>query len=125
VPGIFLGKALPQENVAQVPAAIVAQNLGAATISIGFAAHRSGHFIIEARPTAARIKLVTGLVQRGVAAAAHVGSGCFVVPILARKWVLGPFVDDYVFFLCTQWIVWHFGNFEIKTSKSAKSWTKK
>lgn len=101
MPGIFLRHAFAFEHVAEVAAAIRADDFGAfhAEGVVFLADNGAGDFIIERRPAAAAVELVGRAVKLGVAAAADVGAGGFVVPVFTGESAFGAFLGDHVFFI--------------------------
>lgn len=90
--------------MAQVAAAVGADDLRAAPVGVGFAAHGAFDFVVEAGPSAARVKFVFGAVQGRLALPAHVNAGRFVVPIFSGKGAFGAFVEYYAGFFRCEWI---------------------
>ena len=74
MPGVFGGKAFAFKNVAQVAAAMGADDLRAASVGVGQAAHGLGQGVVKAGPAAAGVKLVFGAEQGCAALAAEVSS---------------------------------------------------
>jgi len=107
VPGVFLGKAFAFKDVAEVATAVGANDFSAPPIGICHALDRTGYFIVERRPAAVRFKLTGGMVKRRAALPAHVGSGFFIVGVLAGERPLGAFVEDNVFFFGGEFAVGH------------------
>lgn len=107
VTGVFRGKPFAFKDVAEVATAVGANDFGAPTIGVGYALDRTGYFIVERRPAAVRFKLTGGMVKRCAALPAHVGSGFFVVGVLAGERPLGAFVEDNVFFFGGEFAVGH------------------
>ena len=97
MPGVFGGKPFSVEDVAEVAVAVIAENLGAAPVGVGFAAHGTRYLVVETGPTAAAVELVGGAVERGVAAAADVRAGSFMQVILAGEGHFRAFPEDYPF----------------------------
>ena len=62
------------EDVAQVAAAVGADDLGPAAIGVGDAPDAALDLVVEARPAAAAVELVLRAVERGVALPADVGA---------------------------------------------------
>lgn len=89
---------LALEDVAEVPAAVGAHNLGAghAQRAVLVAHHGAGDGIVVGRPAAARLELVVRLVEGRVAAGAVVGARVgAVLVILAGAGALGAlFAED-------------------------------
>ena len=97
--GIFGGKALACEDMAQVGAAGCAGYLRPVTVSIGRTPYIACYLLIKARPTASGMEFIRGLVERRIAPAAYVNAVCeqpFVFPAEGR---FGPLVQDYLLFL--------------------------
>ena len=99
MPGIFSGETFTFENVPQVRAAIVAQDLDALTIAVNLPPYRSRNFVIKTRPTAKRFKLILRPVQWRLASFAYIYALRFIIQQLARKWPLGSFIYNYPFFV--------------------------
>lgn len=97
------GEAFPLEDVAEVAAAVAADNLGAehAEGAVLVAGDGSGDGVKVGGPAAARGELVRGLIEGGVAAGAGVDSGCGVVLVeLAGAGRFGAlFAEDAELFL--------------------------
>lgn len=56
--GVFWRKPLSNEDMPEVPATVVAEDLSTPAIGIRFPAYRTRNFIIEARPSAPRGEFV-------------------------------------------------------------------
>ena len=54
---VLVGEAFAQKYVAKVPIAVLAKDLDAATVGIGFTADGAFDFVVETWPTTARMKL--------------------------------------------------------------------
>ncbi len=109
VPRIFFGHHLALKYVSEMSVAVRALDLDAIPVGIFDAFHCSGNLLIEARPAAARIKLVIGSIELGVALAADVRAPLGEIVILSRKWRLRSLVFDHVAFLRGQLVVLHAG----------------
>jgi len=96
------------EDVAQVAAAVGAHDLGArhAQGAVFVAGHGAWDAIEVGRPAAARLELVVGLVERGVAPGtvvdALVGE---VLVVLSREGALGAFLPEHPELLCVAALV--------------------
>ena len=107
MPRVLRGEAFAFEDVAEVTFAVGADDLDAAAVGIGVLVNSSGNFIIEARPSATRFEFISGLIEWLVALAADVGSGEFVVFVLAGAGAFGAFVEEDALFFGGERIVSH------------------
>src|SRR5206468_4293566 len=98
-------QALAVEDVAQVAAARLAQDLDAAAVGVAVLLDGAGDLVVEAGPAAAGLELVGGAVQGRVAAAADVGPGGLVRGVLAGERALGPLAQDDALFLGIERVV--------------------
>ena len=57
VPGVFVGEAFAEEDVAEVSVAVLADDFGTPAIGVGHATHAAFDLVVEARPTATRMEL--------------------------------------------------------------------
>lgn len=102
---IFVGETLSLENVPQMSFAVGADNFDSDPIGIRMPFDGSFDFIVEARPTAVRVKFIPGTVQRRVAPAADISSLFFIIKELSRVRALGSFPDDNVLFFGSEFVV--------------------
>lgn len=111
MPHVFGRKPLALKHVSKMPLASGAKYFDAAHAKgvVRLTHNGPGDLIVERRPSATAIKLVRRAIQRRVATATDIQADAFVIPILAGKSALGPFVCDHVFFfrreLIPLWIV--------------------
>lgn len=97
------GMALALEDVAEVAAAVAADNLGAghAERAVLVARHGAGDAVVVGRPAAAGLELVVGLVEGRVAAGAGVDARLRAVfVVLARAGTLGTLFAQDAELLC-------------------------
>lgn len=87
MPGVFFRHAFSLKHVAKVTLTVGTHNFHSfhSKRNVGVTGDRAGYLVIKGRPAAAAVKLVTGVVQRRVAASADEMSLCFEVVILPRK----------------------------------------
>ena len=105
MPRVFGSFLLAVKYMAEVTAAILADDFRAAAIGVGVAGDGVGQFVVEARPAAAAVELVLRPIERSVATTTDIGAlGCPVV-VLAGEGAFGPFVDDHVGFFVVQRVV--------------------
>ena len=97
--GIFGGEALAGEDMSQVRAASNAGYLRPVPVGVGRAAHGTGNLLVKARPTAAGMEFIRGLVKRRIAPAAQVNAVFEQPVVFAAEGRFGPLVEDYLFFL--------------------------
>src|SRR5690554_6078753 len=100
---------LALEHMAQMSAAVGAEDFGTAAIRIDLAANGTFDFIIEAGPAAVGGKFVLGAVQRRATLLANIHPGLEVFVVAAGKGALGPLVEDDVLFFRGQLFVTHHG----------------
>ena len=100
MPGVFCRKPFTFKYMAQVAFAVGADNFGAfhAEGNVGLPDYGAGNFIVERGPAAAAVKFVGRLVEWGIAAAADVSAGSFVVPIFTGEGRFGAFFSNDVAF---------------------------
>lgn len=109
VTGIFGGKTLPFEDVAEMTSAVGAHDLHSFHTErmVGVADDSAGYFIVEGRPATTAVEFVGGAVERRIAAPANVGACRFVIPIFAGKGMLSALLgDDVLFFGCQGIPIW-------------------
>ena len=105
MPGVLRGKPFPLEYVAQVGLAIAANDLYPVSIRIRDPRYGSGYFVVEAGPAAMGVKLSGRVVQRRVAAPAHISTLLLVPVKFAGAGEFSAFVHDHPFFFRAQFIV--------------------
>lgn len=96
---VFLGEAFAFKDVPQVSTTVATLNLSSDAVRVWNTSNSAWDLLIEAWPTAVRLKLTFRTVQRRTATLADVGA---LVPesiILARKRRLSSFTDDDTLFL--------------------------
>src|SRR5690606_26657591 len=103
--GIFWGKSLAYENMPQMPAAVAAKDFRPPSVGIGFPTDGPLDFIVKARPTTMRIKLVFRAEERGIASLTDVYPVRFIVEQDARKWAFRTLMNDNVCLLGRKFIV--------------------
>ncbi len=74
MPGILRSEAFAGEDVAQVAAAVVANNFYPSAVGVRDPFHSTGDFIIEGGPATSGVELVFRTVERGFTTAADVGT---------------------------------------------------
>ena len=94
-----------RENMAQMRAAVGADDFNSVSVGISNPLDRSGKFIVKTRPAAAGFEFCRRVIKRIIAAAADIGAGRKKIVILAAKGPLGGFADDNAFFLRRQLVV--------------------
>ena len=99
MPRVFGGKPFSHEDVAEMAAAIVAQDLRAESVGVGHLFDRAFDLIVEAGPTAIAGEFVIGAVERCVATPADIGARIFQVRVFASKGPFRPFAQDDARFL--------------------------
>ena len=100
MPDIFSCGPFTLENVAEVAAAIITEDLNPETISVYLPMNRACDFIIKGRPAAVRMKLVFGPVQWGITLLADILATFEVIGKLACKGHLCAFMqNDMLFFV--------------------------
>jgi len=87
-------------------ATILAENFHAAPIGIGLASYCALDAIVETWPTASRVELVVGPIERGVAVATEVGAGPVVVIQFAGSRTFCSFMENDACFFVGKWIQW-------------------
>ena len=89
MPGVLRGEPFALEDMAEVPAAGGADDLGAAAVGIRLAAYGTGEGVVEARPAAAGVELAVGGEEGRAATPAGVGAVGAVLPEASREGPLG------------------------------------
>ena len=69
------GEPFPHEDVAEMTAAVLAEDLGAGTVAVGHLLDRALDLVVEARPAAVAGEFILGAIERRVATPADVGAG--------------------------------------------------
>jgi len=92
--GVFWRKPLSNEDMPEVPATIVAEDLSPPAIGIRFPPYRSRYFIIEARPSAPGGELVLRFVKRCLTTSANVDARRFVVVVFSGEGAFCTFMHD-------------------------------
>ena len=82
--GVLGRESLALKNMAQMAAAIRAEDFHPPSVGIGHTAHRAGHGVVKAGPAAAGFELVLGMVKRHAALTADIGACRVIVEIAAR-----------------------------------------
>src|SRR5262245_60464823 len=96
---------LAETVVTGVPAAIGADNLGAAAVGVCVALDRAGQLVVEAGPSAAAMELVFRPIERRVAAATNVRARVFLISVFTRERALGSLVQDDACFVGRELVV--------------------
>ena len=123
VASILAGHPFTEENMSQMPAAIVTNNLGAKAVGVGVVIDGAGDLVIKAGPTAMAVELVRRAVKRRVTPSAKIGAGLFPISQFAGERPLCAFTNDDVSFLARQFVVfgrWLIG-IHVRNSLSAAS----
>ena len=94
MPGIFGGHSFSIKYVSEVAIAVGTNNLHPfhAERVVGMARNRPRYFIVERRPTAAAVKFVGAVIQRGITAPTNKLAFGFEIIVLARESALGAFI---------------------------------
>lgn len=95
---VFGRKFFALEHVSEVSAAIGTDDFGAFAIGVRDALDGAFDLVVEARPSAARVKLVIRSVEWCAALAAGVGAGFVRFIEFSGKGGFGPLVDYYASF---------------------------
>ena len=93
-----------EEDVAEVPVAIRAEDLDAVAVGVALAADGAGQFVVEARPAAVTVELVGRAIKRRVALAAEERARVGALRLLADVRSLGPFVQDHAGFVRREFV---------------------
>ncbi len=96
---VFGSETLATEDMAEVSAAMVADDLDAPAVFVRNFFYGIRKRIVEGRPAAARIELIAAAVERGFATAANEHAIFFPFVVFTGKRVFGPFVYDDAFFV--------------------------
>ena len=97
--GVFWGVPFAGKHVAQVRAAGVTGNFGAAAVRVHDFRYTAGNFLIKTRPAATRVKFAVRSIEWCVAAAALICAFHKPIIIFTGKRSLGAFMyDDALFF---------------------------
>lgn len=101
MPGVFVGKTFTFKYMAQVAFAVGADNFSTfhAEGNIGLPDYGAWNLIVERGPAATAVKFGGRSVESGIAAAADVGAGSFVVPVFTGERAFGAFFSNDVVFL--------------------------
>lgn len=110
MPDVLLREAFPRKHMAQMPAAVRAENLGAVAVRVRCPPDGAFNLIIKGGPAAMGVKLVFRAVQGRLTLPAHiVAAGFKMVGVLAGKGGLGALVQDDLLLVRRQLVVWrHF-----------------
>jgi hypothetical protein len=98
MPRIFRGKPFTLEQVPQMSATPGTHDLHALTIRIRYPSYRPLNLVVETGPTASRMKLVGGTVQRTPTLFTRVSSRPREITIDPGKGLFRPLVEDHAFF---------------------------
>ena len=93
--------------VTQMPIAVATNNFDSKTIGVRQTIDSALDLVVEAGPAAAGVELVTGAVERGVAALAEVGALGPVLLVFPGEGRLGALLEDDALFLVIERIVLH------------------
>lgn len=97
--GVFRRKSLSLEDVSEVPATIITEDLYAAAVGITFLANRSRNLVVKTGPPTATAELILAIVKRGITTPADKYTIHLEVVVLSRKRHLRSFVNDDTLFL--------------------------
>ncbi len=96
---VLLRLLFPQENVPQMPVAILAYDFSPTTVHVGHPRNRIWQLIVKAGPPAPAVELVLRSIQRRVTTSTDKGPSLIRVVIFAGERLLGSLVDnDFCFF---------------------------
>ncbi len=100
MPGIFFRHSFSLKYMAQVAFAVGANDFHPfhPERDVGMTGDRTRYLIIERGPAAAAVKLVGGVVERCIAAAANEVPLCFEVVVFSCKSPFCAFLGDHMFF---------------------------
>lgn len=104
-------KAFSFKDMAQMSAALSADDFCTPAIRIGDMLDSPGNFIVEAGPAAARLEFVFAAVELRIALPTDIGADRFVVLVFAGAWVLSAFVNNDALLFDGQGIELHIDNF--------------
>jgi hypothetical protein len=109
---VLCGEALTLEYVAEVTAAVRAEDFNPNAVCIDFPPNSPFNLIVETWPTAMRVKLVLGFIQWCFAAATDINAGFKEVVVLPRERHLRTFINDDSLFFWRQRMIgfWLFGH---------------
>lgn len=115
MPSVLGRHALAFEDVAEMSAAMIADDLRSPTISVSNAFDGVADLVVEAGPTAPRVELAGRFIQRRVAPSAEIGAGLLAIVQLPGARSLGALVDDDACFFGVEFVVGHgdFGEIEL------------
>src|SRR5690606_3238914 len=102
MPRVLGRKAFAFKHMAEMAAAVAADDLDTTAVGVGVTLHRAGDLVVKAGPATVAVELVGRLVQRGVALPADVSAGGLVVGVLADEGALRPLVEDDAGFVGSQ-----------------------
>ena len=105
---VLVGQLFTKKHMAKMPGAVRTNDLGPPTICIRNARDSAFDFIIECRPAAPAVKLVSGFVQRGIALTTDVSALVLCVGVLSCERLFGSFVQYYMLLKVGQFIVFGF-----------------
>src|SRR5262249_24334625 len=85
----------PQEDMAEMASAVVAEDLGAVAVGVGHSLHRAWDLVVEAGAAAVAGELALGAIERRVATPTDVGAWVHRVRILADEGGLRSLSEDH------------------------------
>lgn len=88
-------------------AAVVAQNFHPSAVRIRYFLYCTQYLIIKAWPAAAAFEFIFAFVQGCIAAPAYVSAFFFIIIVFTCKWPFCSFVQDHIFFLGCELVVFH------------------
>jgi hypothetical protein len=99
VASVLLREAFAFKDVAQMAATMTADYLNATPVRIPMALHGAREFVVKAGPTATRLELGLGRIERVVAAPANKSAGRIQRFVLAAERHFRSFIDNYSLFV--------------------------
>jgi hypothetical protein len=105
VPDVLLREALALKNVAEMAAAVIANDLYPVTVGIANLLDGAGDFVVEAWPAAAGAELILAIVKGRITTATDEYAVYLEVIILVGEGHLGTLVNDDVFLLRGEGVV--------------------
>src|SRR5690606_36503245 len=105
VPGILFRESLACKYMAEVTAAVRADDLRTSSVRIRHSIDRARDFVIKARPSAVGVKFVVRTVKRGITSPAYISSRFLMLVILSGKRSFRAFVKYNPFLFRSKFIV--------------------
>ena len=106
MPGVLGGETLSLEDVAEVPVAVAADDLG--SVAVWPPLYVVFDLVVEAGPATAALELLGGAVESGVALAAEIGACRFVVEERSCARVLCASQEDHAHLLSGECVVFNY-----------------